>query len=100
MNVLQAHQALCHKSSAVRSAYPPSTQYHYQADMTPLGQIGHFQETGYNAIDPSASSFAPATFSTYSRGYYTAQRNTPPTTSAYLQSNNHITGICSMFTRI
>lgn len=86
MKVLQAQQA--------RSAYLPSTQYHYQTGLTQLrGQRDYYEDTEYNAIDPSTSSFPPAPplrsavppaiLSTYNRGYSTVQRNTPSTTSAY-----------------
>lgn len=66
MNVLQkAQRAPCHSPS----------QYNYQAGMTHRGQRGFFDDTGYNETDPSASSFSPASFSTYNRGYCTGQRN-------------------------
>lgn len=81
MKVLQAHQALCLKSAAARSDYQPSTQYHYQTEITQRGQRDCYGETGYTATDPSTSSFPSATFSTYNRGYCTASR--PPTTSSY-----------------
>ncbi|KAJ2941416.1 hypothetical protein O0L34_g3625 [Tuta absoluta] len=83
MKVLQAQQTLSHKPSTARSAYLPSTQYHFQTGMTQRGQRDYFEETGYNTIDPSTSSFPPATFSSYNRNYCTMQRNTPSTTSAY-----------------
>lgn len=54
--------------------------------MTQRGQRDYFEETGYNTIDPSTSSFPPATFSAYNRGSSrncTVQRNNPPTTPAY-----------------
>ncbi|KAG5885336.1 hypothetical protein JTB14_014355 [Gonioctena quinquepunctata] len=81
IKVLQAQQALCLKPAAARSAYQPPTQYHYHVEMTQRGQREYFGETGYTAIDPSTSSFPPATFSTNNRGYCTA--STPPTTSSY-----------------
>ncbi|KAG5865426.1 hypothetical protein JTB14_004465 [Gonioctena quinquepunctata] len=80
MKVLQAQQALCLEPAAARSAYQP-TQYQYQMEMTQRGQREYFGETGYTAIDPSTSSFPPATFSTYNRGYCTS--STPPMTSSY-----------------
>ncbi|GBP06123.1 hypothetical protein EVAR_69248_1 [Eumeta japonica] len=83
LKVLQAQQALSHKPSTARFAYLPSTQYHFQTGMTQCGQRDYFEETGYNTIDPSTSSFPPATFSSYNRGYCTVERNTQSTTSAY-----------------
>ncbi|KAG5884921.1 hypothetical protein JTB14_034119 [Gonioctena quinquepunctata] len=81
MKVLRTQQALCFKPVAARSAYQAPTQYHYQTEMAQRGQREYFGETGYTAIDPSTSSFPPATFSTYNRSYCTA--STPPTTSSY-----------------
>lgn len=84
MKLLQAQQAKqSYKPSTARSVYLPSTQYYYQTGMTQREQRDYFEETGYKTIDPSTSSFPPATFSAYNRGYCTVQRNNPPTTPAY-----------------
>ncbi|XP_039753356.1 uncharacterized protein LOC120628802 [Pararge aegeria] len=73
MKVLQAQQTMYDKPSAVRSAYQPSTQYHYQVGLTQRGQRDYFEETGYNTTESLTSSLSPAT---YNRGYFTTPRNT------------------------